>query len=90
LNEKDQYLHSYIILGIVAVILSFNIVLVLFDTFESLYEVFQYIKKRGVLTYIRTQYYQSKLKLALKLPKPVLRIPLANKFLNVQEIAKSL
>lgn len=40
LSEEDQYLHSYIILGIVAIILAFNIVLVIIDTLESLYEVY--------------------------------------------------
>jgi hypothetical protein len=55
---------AYVILGIVAIILGFNIVLVIIDTFQSLYEVFQYIRRRGLRTFLRSLKNQYKLKIA--------------------------
>lgn len=89
LSEEDQYLHSYFILGIVGIILSFNIFLVILDTLISLYEVFSYIREKGFLTYVKSKYYEQKLQLAINLPKPV-RDKVFPQWLNVREIVLKL
>jgi hypothetical protein len=55
----------------VAIILGFNIVLVVLDTVHSLYEVFKYIRQRGLRSYLRSLKNQYKLKLAQFLPAAI-------------------
>lgn len=55
LNEEQQDFNTFIILSTVALILGFNIFLVIIDTIESLHDLYKMVREKGVINYLREQ-----------------------------------